>query len=375
MLQAKRVQQKISLPVTPGPGVRHMQIKIKELKETTKLGTLQQTQWAHGRNQSILITYLYYFLLLSFYPLWMLCQLEGQQVHRPTTPDTDVKSPANYPRRQPAFTLPANGDRSPIAVVRGGGDIATGTVCRLHNCGFRVVILEIEAPLAIRRSVSLSEAVYDGKQTVEDVTAVLIQSPGQAPDCWNSNLVPILIDGDCSTCPALQPAIVVDAILAKRNLGTSRQLAPVTVGLGPGFQAGVDVDAVVETMRGHQLGRVLYTGSALANTGRPGTIGGYSEERVIYAKHSGQFFPTMEIGSRVSQGETIAAIGREPVTAPISGILRGIIRPGTMVREKLKIGDIDPRVAEAENTFLISDKARAIAGGVLEAILHLNLHR
>lgn len=258
--------------------------------------------------------------------------------------------------------------------MRGGGDIATGTICRLHNCGFRVLILEIASPMAIRRSVSLSEAIYDRRQTVEGVSAVRIESTEEASDCWKKNFVPILIDSDCSSCLVINPLILVDAILAKRNLGTSRNLAPVTIGLGPGFQAGVDVDAVIETQRGHQLGRILYEGSALANTGTPGAIDGYTYQRVIYAEQAGRLFPQKDIGSRVTQGETIATIDKEPVIAPITGVLRGILRSGFMVREKLKIADIDPRESEVENTFQISDKARTISGSVLEAILHLNVH-
>lgn len=258
-----------------------------------------------------------------------------------------------------------------LIVVRGGGDIATGTICRLHRCGFRLVVLEVEHPRAIRRTVSLAEAVYEGRQTVEGVTAERIESAGQCLGIWQRQHVPLLIDPRAESLKELQPYGVVDAILAKRNLGTHKGMAGITIALGPGFIAGKDVDAVIETARGHDLGRVLLTGSALANTGIPGAVLGYTRERVLYAPQSGIITVLRDIGSRVEKGEILATVNAAPLTAPFAGIVRGIIRDQSLVHKGLKIADIDPRTAEAKNCLTISDKARCISGGVLEALLSL----
>lgn len=262
-----------------------------------------------------------------------------------------------------------------LVIVRGGGDIATGTIYKLYKCGFRVLILEIAKPSAIRRNVAFSEAVYHGSQTVEDLTCVLANSLEEATSLLKEGKLAMLVDptGDC--IKALQPIAVVDAILAKKNLGTNRDMAPITVALGPGFTAGNDVDAVIETMRGHSLGRVLYSGTAMKNTGIPGMIAGFAKERVIHSPADGILKNVKKITETVKQGETIAVIvnGIEevPVTATIDGLLRGLIRDGFPVTKGFKIADIDPRLQEYQNCFTISDKARCIAGGVLEAILHL----
>jgi xanthine dehydrogenase accessory factor len=258
-----------------------------------------------------------------------------------------------------------------IVVVRGGGDIATGTICRLHHCGFKLLILEISHPTAIRRTVALSEAVYEGQQRVQEVTAERIATVEECTTCWSRNRVPLLVDPTAACLSKLQPIALIDAILAKKNCGTAKNMAPITIGLGPGFYAGRDVHAVIETARGHQLGRIIYTGSPQANSGIPGMIGGYAKDRVIYAPHSGIIEGVADIGSQVTKGETIARINSLELIAPISGLVRGMIRNLTEVTQGLKIGDIDPRIDEVNNCYTISDKARCISGGVLEALLFL----
>lgn len=265
---------------------------------------------------------------------------------------------------------------SAVVLVRGAGDLATGTILRLHNCGFRVLAVECARPSAIRRRAAFCEAVFDGTATVEGVTARLIDRIEQADAAWNAGEIPLIVDETASCAAACAPAVLVDAILAKRNLGTTRDMAPITIGLGPGFTAGGDVDAVVETMRGHRLGRVIYEGAALPNTGVPGSIAGFAAERVIHAPASGAMTfvrspEPVDIGSIVQKGQTIGFVGGVPVTATLDGVLRGLIREGYPVTEGLKIADIDPRAQEVQNCTTVSDKARAIAGGVLEAMLHL----
>lgn len=265
---------------------------------------------------------------------------------------------------------------SAVVLVRGAGDLATGTILRLHNCGFRVLAVECARPSAIRRRAAFCEAVFDGAATVEGVTARLIDRIEQADTVWNAGEIPLIVDETASCAAACAPAVLVDAILAKRNLGTTRDMAPITIGLGPGFTAGGDVDAVVETMRGHRLGRVIYEGAALPNTGVPGPIAGFAAERVIHAPASGAMTfvrspEPVDIGSIVQKGQTIGFVGGVPVTATLDGVLRGLIREGYPVTEGLKIADIDPRAQEVQNCTTVSDKARAIAGGVLEAMLHL----
>ncbi len=262
-----------------------------------------------------------------------------------------------------------------LILVRGGGDLATGTIYKLRQCGFPVLVLETEAPSAIRRNVAFSEAVYQGTQTVEDMTCYLAASIDQAEEFLQEGKLALLVDPEGACIPQLKPLAVVDAILAKKNLGTSRDMAPITVALGPGFEAGVDVDAVVETKRGHRLGRVLYQGCAAPNTGIPGIIGGYGKERVLHSPAAGTFHSLSHITDTVRKGQTIALVetpeGAVPVRATLDGLLRGLIREDYPVTEGFKIADIDPRLEEYDNCFTISDKARCIAGGVLEAVLHL----
>lgn len=259
-----------------------------------------------------------------------------------------------------------------IIIVRGAGDIATGIICRLHHCGFKLLVLETSKPTAIRRSVALSDAVYEGTKTVEGVTTKLIDSIDECPSCWSHNLVPLLIDPATTCLEQINPTAIIDAILAKKNCGTRMVMAPITIGLGPGFTAGKDVHAVIETARGHQLGRTIYRGSPHADSGIPGNIAGYSKERVLYAPTDGILEVIHDIGSQVSQGELIGRIGQSELTAPLTGQVRGMIRHNTVVTKGLKIADIDPRTEENDNCFTISDKARCISGGVLEALLFLS---
>lgn len=263
-------------------------------------------------------------------------------------------------------------DTKPIIIVRGGGDMATAVIHRLWRAGFQVLALETDKPSAIRRQVAISEAVYDGVATVEGMTAVRIDDASQCGKIWQRDEVPLLVDSAADSIRLLRPAVVVDAMIAKRNLGTNMNMAPLTIALGPGFTAGRDVHAVIETMRGHNLGRIILSGSAQPNTGVPGKIAGYAAERVIHASHAGTIRHIRLIGDYVNQGERIAVIdgpdGEYPVSASISGLIRGLIREGYAVPKGFKIADIDPRREEYANCFTISDKARCIAGSVLELV-------
>ena len=267
--------------------------------------------------------------------------------------------------------------RGRLIIVRGGGDIATGTIARLHRCGFRVLALEAARPSAIRRNVAFSEAVYEGRAVVEGIECVLARNLAEAQERLARGGVTMLVDERAEAVAALSPMAVVDAILAKRNLGTTRDMCSITVALGPGFVAGEDVDAVVETQRGHNLGRVIYAGSAAPNTGVPGVIAGYAAERVIHSPAAGVLRCEAALADAVRKGQRIARIetaaGDVPVYATIDGLLRGLLREGYPVTRGFKIADIDPRISERQNCFTISDKASAIAGGVLEAILSLRL--
>lgn len=271
-----------------------------------------------------------------------------------------------------------------LIVVRGAGDLATGTIHRLKKAGFRLLVLEAEHPAAIRRQVALSEAVYAGSARVEDVEAVRMDVDlaekknrkelleQEMERIWKKDGVPVLVDPAGLSIAALRPAVVVDAILAKKNLGTTKEMAPLVIALGPGFTAGEDVDVVIETKRGHNLGRVIRSGSAVPNTGIPGIIGGYGKERVMHAQAEGILRNVASIGDIVEARAVIAEIETEnrtvPVEASISGLLRGLIRDGYPVTKGFKIADIDPRKEELQNCFTISDKARCIAGSVLEVI-------
>jgi len=259
-----------------------------------------------------------------------------------------------------------------LIIVRGGGDMATAAVHRLWRAGFRVLVLEAECPAAIRRQVAVSEAVYEGTACVEGMAAVHIASLEDMQAVFDAGSVPLMVDPRGEAIAALQPDVVVDAIIAKENLGTRMDMAPLTVALGPGFVAGRDVHAVIETMRGHNLGRIIVKGAAAPNTGVPGKIAGYAAERVIHAPQAGVLRNKRSIGDYVQQGEIIAEIETETgivaVRASITGLIRGLIRDGYPVTKGFKIADIDPRREEYANCFTISDKARCIAGSVLELV-------
>ena len=253
-------------------------------------------------------------------------------------------------------------------LVRGGGDLASGVAWRLHQSGFRVVIVEIYEPLAVRRKVSFCEAVYEGQSVVEGVKAVLVKGPEEVVRVWDQGFIPVLVDPGAVCRHSIKPEVIVDAILAKKNLGTSAKDAPLVVALGPGFEAGKDAHFVVETQRGHHLGRLLRSGSAAPNTGVPGPVQGIASDRVLRAPASGPWRNTVDIGDMVKKGNLIGTVQGEALYASIDGVLRGLIHPGVMVSKGLKIGDIDPR-GKKEFCFTVSEKALAIAGGVLEAIL------
>ena len=295
-----------------------------------------------------------------------------------------------------------------LIICRGAGDLATGIIHRLHRAGHRVIALETDYPAAIRRQVSFCEAVYDGSAAVEGVTARLVPALTDAEtdtetysgindtpaahivsEKWDSSAieavleageVPLLIDPKGESIALLKPDVVVDAIIAKKNLGTTIDMAPLVIGVGPGFTAGQDVHLVIESMRGHNLARIITDGMAQPNTGVPGNIAGFTSERVIHAPAAGYIHDVRKIGDIVQKGDEIARIYPDkesydnalseyvPVNATITGIIRGLIREGYYFREGFKIADIDPRESELTNCFTISDKARSIAGSVLEAV-------
>lgn len=265
-----------------------------------------------------------------------------------------------------------------LVIVRGAGDLATGVVYSLYKANFKVIILETQHPSAIRRKVALSEAVYDGKTKVEDIEAVLVKNYEEALNIIANKdykEIPILIDPNCEILNHIKPTFLIDAIIAKKNLGTNKSMAKYTIALGPGFTAGKDCDIVIETMRGHNLGRMYLESEAIPNTGIPGNIGGKEAERVIHASSDGIIENIKNIGDFVREKEVIAYINNDnkkiEVIAPFEGLLRGIIRDGFKVRNGLKIADIDPRKSEYDNCFTISDKARNLGGAVLTAMIYL----
>ena len=295
-----------------------------------------------------------------------------------------------------------------LIICSGAGDFATGIIHRLHRAGHRVIALETDYPAAIRRQVSFCEAVYDGSAAVEGVTARLVPALADAEtdtetcsgindtpaahivsEKWDSSAieavleageVPLLIDPTGESIALFRPDVVVDAIIAKKNLGTTINMAPLVIGVGPGFTAGKDVHLVIESMRGHNLARIITDGMAQPNTGVPGNIAGFTSERVIHAPAAGYIHDVRKIGDIVQKGDEIARIYPDkesydnalseyvPVNATITGIIRGLIREGYYFRKGFKIADIDPRESEITNCFTISDKARSIAGSVLEAV-------
>ena len=258
-----------------------------------------------------------------------------------------------------------------LVLIKGAGDLASGIAVRLAHCGFSIVMTDLLNPTAIRRTVSFSEAIRTGSAKVEDVFAVHAFTVEQVPDILASGRIAVLVDPSAECIPLIQPDVVVDAIIAKRNLGTAMDDAPVVIGVGPGFTAGLDCHAVVETKRGHNLGRVIVEGAAAPNSGIPGNISGFTTERVLRASKDGIFSEVMHIGDIAEKGQIVAMVDDEPVYAQIPGIIRGLLPSGTPVTKGMKSGDIYPR-GELQHCYTVSDKARAIGGGVLEAILMLS---
>jgi xanthine dehydrogenase accessory factor len=258
---------------------------------------------------------------------------------------------------------------SEIVVIRSGGDIGSAVAHKLHRSGFKVLILEIPKPLAIRRRVAFCEAIFDDEVCVEGVYGKRVQDLKTVHEAWNNDSIPVLVDGNVNIIKKLEVHVLVDAILAKKNINTSKDMAAFTIGLGPGFTAGKDVHAVIETNRGHDLGRIIFSGEAEKDTGIPGVIQGYAEERILRASASGIVKGVKDIGELVEAEEVVLYVGEYPVTSRIKGVIRGCIRDGMEVTKGMKIGDVDPR-GNIRNCYTISDKARCIAGGVLEAILN-----
>ncbi len=253
-------------------------------------------------------------------------------------------------------------------VIKGAGDLASGVAYRLFKCGLDVIMTEISRPLVVRRKVAFAEAVHSGSVSIEGMNACLASNVEQALDLLKKRIIPVLVDPEAAVVKHVRPAAVVDARMAKRNLDTTIDEAPIVIGLGPGFIAGEDVHAVVETCRGHHLGRAIYSGSALPDTGSPGAVEGYTRERLLKAPVDGVVKPQRSIGECVEKGEVVALVEGTPVRAEIPGLIRGMIKEGIWVPQRTKIGDIDPRKDAEYDT--ISDKALAVGGGVLEAIFY-----
>lgn len=262
-----------------------------------------------------------------------------------------------------------------LIVVRGAGDIATGAIQKLYRAGFKIVVLEIEKPTSIRRRVCLSEAMYDKEFKVEDVVSKRADYYEEIFEILDEGKVCLFSDSSAKIIEKLNPTAVVDATLCKRNIGTNRDMADITIALGPGYEAGKDVDIVVETNRGHNLGRLIFEGPAAKNTGVPGVIEGFGIERVVYSPCDGELRIIKDIGSVVEKGDDICIVGNEHVKASLTGVIRGMIRDGFYVKKGLKIADIDPRINQKKNCDLISDKARCIGGAVLEGIMMLKNRR
>ncbi|MDO8578549.1 MAG: selenium-dependent molybdenum cofactor biosynthesis protein YqeB [Dehalococcoidales bacterium] len=253
-------------------------------------------------------------------------------------------------------------------LIRGGGELASGVAHRLHQSQFKVCLLETDHPMAVRRGVSFCEAVYEGEKTFEGVTCKLFNTVDQITGAWQRGLIPLVVDPENKTKDVIKPDVEIDAIIAKENLGTRITDAPLVIGLGPGFSAGKDVHMVIETNRGHNLGRIIMRGEAEPDTGIPGAIGGFAKERVWHAPVAGLFTTQKKIGDRVAAGDVVALVDTAPVKTEIGGMIRGLLRNNTRVQKGMKLGDIDPRGIE-EYCYTISDKSRTISGGVLEAIM------
>jgi xanthine dehydrogenase accessory factor len=255
-----------------------------------------------------------------------------------------------------------------LVLIRGAGDLASGVAARLHRSGFPVVMTELPQPLMVRRTVCFGEAVYTGEVVIEGISGRRVADLAAVGTARAAGAIPILVDPAAANLAALAPQVLVDAIMAKHNTGTTPANAPLVIALGPGFTAGVDCHAVIETNRGHWLGRVIWDGPAEPDTGTPGEIAGRKNERVLRAPVDGVLIGHAAIGDQVVPGQVLASVDRQPVTGQLAGVLRGMLHPGIAVAAGTKIGDIDPR-AEPTHCFTFSDKSLAVGGGVLEAIL------
>jgi len=260
-----------------------------------------------------------------------------------------------------------------VIIIKGAGDLATGVAHKLFRSGFPIIMTEIEKPTCVRRKVSFANCIYEGEWEVEGVIAKNAKNYEDVLKIINQNKIPVIIDKECSIKDHIKPLALVDAILAKNNTGTTKEDGYVVIGLGPGFEAGVDVDVVIETNRGHNLGRIIFEGCAEPNTGIPGAIDGYTVDRVLRAPATGIIQNCKQIGEIVKKEEVIALIGEAKVKAAIDGLLKGLIYDQSEVEKGMKIGDIDPRI-NLKTVKTISEKARCIAGGVLEAIMIYTKH-
>lgn len=252
--------------------------------------------------------------------------------------------------------------------------MASGIAYRLKRSGFPLIMTELPAPSMVRRAVCYGQAVYSGQTTIEGITARRVDTPEEAKQLAASEVIPVLVDPEAQVRSLLKPQIIVDAIMAKINTGTSLHDAPLVIALGPGFTAGQDCHAIIETNRGHWLGRVIYEGQAESDTGAPGSIKGYTTGRVLRAPTGGRLTPLANIGDAIQQGQLIAMVDGQEIRAQFDGVLRGLIHPNVPLTKGFKIGDLDPR-ANKRHCFAISDKSLAVAGGVLEAILASHIIR
>ena len=259
-------------------------------------------------------------------------------------------------------------------LIKGAGDLASGIGCRLHRCGFELLMTDIAVPTTVRRTVAFSRAVYEGQAMVEEITGVLCHNLKEIQEAAARDQVAVMVDEECKIREVWKPDVIVDAIIAKKNIGTQITDGETVIGVGPGFTAGVDCHVVVETKRGHDLGRCIWEGSAVPNTGVPGMIGGYDKERIIRAVSDGIFKGAVSIGDLVEKGTVVGYSGSDPIYAQIDGVVRGLLQDGVEAVKGMKSGDIDPR-GNVDHCFTVSDKAASIGGGVLEAILSLKKKR
>jgi xanthine dehydrogenase accessory factor len=255
-----------------------------------------------------------------------------------------------------------------VVLIRGGGEVASGVAHKLARVHFRVCLTETSEPLAVSRGVAFCEAIYDGEKEIEGLVARRVESVSEIPKMWQESQIPIIVDPETSIKDTLKPDVLVDAIMAKRNLGTKITDAPLVMGLGPGFEVGKDVHVVVETNNSESLGKVIMEGEAEKNTGIPVAIGGLTHERALHSSGDGPFQTDKEIGELVTAGEMVALVAGQSVKAEISGVVRALLRSGTVVKKGTKLGEIDPS-GDKEACYTIRPRVRAIAGGVLEAIM------